>query len=349
MSIKKSLSLLGFSLLLVFFACKETPNATLNPIIGNAGIEHFYATQSFSTLDEKQRVTAHLTYVYNLLSERTLPMPKSETRSKRLTLLEHLKEYISRGHFPINSKYDERRPCFIDENGTYCAVGYLIQQTAGAQLAEKINALFQYDYLMNMKLPELTSWVKASGFTLEELATIQPTYGTFVLKNSFGIGAGMSLRGVENGYPSFRLSYGTRIGENLQALHSRVEMMGHRSFYSSLSYRYGFKLSQAKPIIRNRGLSVQIGPGLLVDSGRRAWLLKPEVQFNLFSFSLFKRTLAGVVSYAYDLSLTNPDLFRQSRHDLAFHLIYGRTKGGVIYSKGGRRRKPPREGLSSCL
>lgn len=332
MSIKKSLSLLCFPLLLVFFSCKETPNSTLNPIIGNAGVEHFHPTQSFSTLDEKQRVTAHLTYVYNLLSERTLPMPESETRSKRLSLLEHLNNYIEQGRFPINTKYEERRPCFIDERGTYCAVGYLIQQTAGAALAEKINALFQYDYLMDMQLPELTAWVKTSGFTLEELATIQPTYGTYVLKNTLSIGSGISYRGFENVNPSFRLSYGRHIGRRLHALHARVEQMDRRLFYSSLSYRFALPIFRhAKPIVKNRGLGVKVGPGLLVDNGRTAWLFKPEVSFNIFQFRFLKAALSGMVSYAYDISLTNTDLFRQSRHDFGFHLVWTRSKTGVIY------------------
>lgn len=303
----------------------------MNPIIGNAGEEYFYPHSSASSLTEKQRIVAHLSYVMQLLSERTNQMSEEKVKMKRLALLNHLREYIRRGEFPINTKYNHRQPCFIDENGTYCAVGYLIQQTIGSELAEKINALFQYDYLSNMQLKALDHWVADSGFSLEELAMIQPTYGKYIMKNTFSVGAGMSYRGLDNGYPSFRLSYGKAIKDKLRIVHGRMEVVGHNDFYSSLSYGY-FRSFGKKAYLRNRGIGVLIGPALLIEEGQTSWMLKPEIQLNVFSMSVFKQFgLSGILGYAYDVSINKQPLFPTNRNDLSLHLVLTRTKSGLTY------------------
>jgi hypothetical protein len=319
-------------LAILFIGCKWIDHGSINPIIGNEGTLHFYQNHDLGALSEKQRITAHLAYAYQLLMDRTEAMPESEVKKKRLAVLEHLRAYIRRGEFPINSKYDERRPCFIDEKGTYCAVGYLIQQTAGSALAEKINSLFQYEFLSKMQLPVLSQWISNSGFSIEELATVQPTYGKVVIKNSITVGGGMSYRGLDSGYPSFRLSYGTNIKDRLRALHGRMEMVGQNDFYSSISYGYSFQLSKTKAYLRNRRIGALIGTGLLIEEGKTSWMLKPEIQLNIFNTFLFKRfNLAGIVGYAYDVSLNNESLFPTNRNDFSFHLILTRTKMGVTY------------------
>lgn len=324
--------LASFILAILFIGCKWIDHGSINPIIGNEGTLHFYQNHDLGALSEKQRITAHLAYAYQLLMDRTEAMPESEVKKKRLAVLEHLRAYIRRGEFPINSKYDERRPCFIDEKGTYCAVGYLIQQTAGSALAEKINSLFQYEFLSKMQLPVLSQWISNSGFSIEELATVQPTYGKVVIKNSITVGGGMSYRGLDSGYPSFRLSYGTNIKDRLRALHGRMEMVGQNDFYSSISYGYSFQLSKTKAYLRNRRIGALIGTGLLIEEGKTSWMLKPEIQLNIFNTFLFKRfNLAGIVGYAYDVSLNNESLFPTNRNDFSFHLILTRTKMGVTY------------------
>ncbi|MFN6380276.1 MAG: hypothetical protein ACK4WD_13435 [Flavobacteriales bacterium] len=324
-----------FYLMVLSFAlagCKRLDEGSINPIIGNISAEHFYTPSECNSLTEKQRIGAHLSYAYQLLKERTEAMPESEIKQKRFVILEHLRNYIRRGEFPINSKYEERRPCFIDEKGTYCAVGYLIQQTAGSALAEKINSLFQYEFLSKMQLPELSEWVSLSGFSVEEMATIQPTYGKIVVKNSITVGGGMSYRGLNNGYPSFRLSYGGNIKDKLRSLHGRMEMVGQNDFYSTISYGYAIPLSTKKAYLRNRRIGAFIGTGLLVEEGKTSWMLKPEIQLNIFNAFIFKRfDLAGVVGYAYDISLNNESLFPTNRNDFSFHLILSRTKVGVTY------------------
>jgi hypothetical protein len=183
-----------------------------------------------------------------------------------------------------------------------------------------------------MQLPELSEWVSLSGFSLEEMATIQPTYGKIVIKNSVTVGGGMSYRGFNNGYPSFRLSYGHNIKDRLRSLHGRMEMVGQNDFYSTISYGYTIPLSTTKAYLRNRRIGAFIGTGLLVEEGKTSWMLKPEIQMNIFNAFIFKRfSLAGVVGYAYDISLNNESLFPSNRNDFSFHLILNRTKMGSTY------------------
>jgi len=58
-----------------------------------------------------------------------------------------------------------------------CAVGYLIEKTAGRHVAEEINSKFKYDYLLAMNDETVDNWIMTSGLTKEECAMIQPTYG----------------------------------------------------------------------------------------------------------------------------------------------------------------------------
>ncbi|MBC7383532.1 MAG: hypothetical protein H7296_11185 [Bacteroidia bacterium] len=82
------------------------------------------------------------------------------------------------GIFPSNYDYtDQRKPCFIDKDGTICAVGYLVAQTAGQQIADNINSMHKYAELLVMNNASLNTWVLTNGLTKEECAMIQPTYG----------------------------------------------------------------------------------------------------------------------------------------------------------------------------
>lgn len=151
---------------------------TVNPVIGDESYWVTYKTLPSSYVSESTRISTHLNYVYERLSAETAAQPNPALRKKRFQLLGYLKEYIEAGRFPVNTAYpEERRPCFIDENGAICAVGYLIERSEGRELAEHINQRFQYEKLLNMKDDRLEAWILRSGFTAQELAMIQPTYG----------------------------------------------------------------------------------------------------------------------------------------------------------------------------
>ncbi|MCW5806461.1 MAG: hypothetical protein KIT31_29120 [Deltaproteobacteria bacterium] len=120
----------------------------------------------------------HLEHVRALLAAR--PATRVELAARRGELLGFLDEYIAKGSVPKNAHLPWRSAVFIDDDGAICAVGYLIERSAGRALSEKIAATHRYDFLEDIAaaMPEVDAWIRSSGFTLEELASIQPAYAS---------------------------------------------------------------------------------------------------------------------------------------------------------------------------
>ena len=90
--------------------------------------------------------------------------------------LDKLHYYLLQKQFPRNTYHPGRRPYFIDIYNTPCAVGYLIIQSGNEALARTIARDDNYAYIRELKQPALAQWQKRSGFTINELALIQPSY-----------------------------------------------------------------------------------------------------------------------------------------------------------------------------
>ncbi len=151
---------------------------TVNPILGDVSFESTFGYKPDATTDNHLRVRTHLAYVENLLRRKEVSGLSSEMKAKRTRLLDLLHSYWRAGRFPKNYDYaDQRKPCFIDKDGTICAVGYLVAQTSGQQVAESINARHKYEEFLAMNDPAVTNWVSTSGLTAQECAMIQPSYG----------------------------------------------------------------------------------------------------------------------------------------------------------------------------
>lgn len=151
----------------------------VNPLLGDISFESKFGHKPDATTDNELRIRTHLEYVENLLRKKDVSKLPAELQTKRNHLLDLLHDYWTAGVFPKNYDYaDQRKPCFIDQDGTICAVGYLIEQTAGRPLAEEINNKFKYEELLAMNDPRVGNWVSGSGLSREECAMIQPTYGT---------------------------------------------------------------------------------------------------------------------------------------------------------------------------
>jgi|GEM_PF-860897 len=123
---------------------------------------------------EPQRMKTHLRYVRALLGAATPTHP--EFAARRAELLGYLDDYIAKGITPANMDRPWRTPVFVDALGNVCAVGYLIERSAGRELVERIASEHRYDFLEDITMPEVVAWIAESGFTLEELASIQPGY-----------------------------------------------------------------------------------------------------------------------------------------------------------------------------
>lgn len=125
---------------------------------------------------EALRMHTHLVFVREWLAAR--PPTRPELASRRASILTHLDAYIAKGTTPVNRHLPWRNPVFVDDTGNVCAVGALIEAThpEGRALVEKIAARHRHDFLEDIDMAEVLAWVEGSGFTLTELASIQPGY-----------------------------------------------------------------------------------------------------------------------------------------------------------------------------
>lgn len=160
-------------------------SATAAPSVLRDGANHHLGDDSFIARfgreptagdSEELRMDVHLRYVREVLASRDAT--RASLADRRTQLLGYLDDYIAKGTTPRNTYIATRNPVFIDRDGTICAVGYLIERSAGREVAEHIAATHRLDYLEDIAaaMPEVAAWVDGSGFTLDELASIQPGY-----------------------------------------------------------------------------------------------------------------------------------------------------------------------------
>lgn len=175
----------------------EHPNdqvAPVNAIIGDVSFKERFGTAPLPSTSEALRTRTHLRYVEKKLRTRDVSDWSAERQAKRLRMLDLLRQYRKNGNFPGNRQYpNQRKPCFIDQRGNICAVGFLVAQTAGREVARQINEQYQYARIYNMKSKALTKWVAESGLTLKECAMIQPAYGSTNnnVEKDYGIASGL--------------------------------------------------------------------------------------------------------------------------------------------------------------
>jgi hypothetical protein len=126
---------------------------------------------------DRLRIQQRLAQVEQRLRDASVDALAPSARLARARLLDELRQYWQAGVFPRNSQHpNQRRPYFIDDEGRPCAVGALIQRSGYAQLARRIDQTFHNDYVPDMNDAELLAWAGAHGFSLAELALIQPEY-----------------------------------------------------------------------------------------------------------------------------------------------------------------------------
>ena len=172
------LSVLLVCMVLVGSCHRQSEGSTepINAILGDASFVAKFGIAPDDNSDETLRIKTHLEYVERLLRDRDLRTMPEELKKARERLLDLLREYWTASVFPRNYDHASRKPCFIDRDGRVCAVAYLVERTAGRELASTINSAHQYAMIAEMDEPALTEWVANSGLSLEELAAIQPTY-----------------------------------------------------------------------------------------------------------------------------------------------------------------------------
>jgi hypothetical protein len=173
----KRVFILSFLLVTYLIFTDRDYENRINSVIGDQSFIATYNEHPTDFMDENLRISTHLNYVIRMLERKDLSHLTDQVKQNRQSLLQSLKRYVADEQFPKNYDYKEgRRPCFIDEEGNICAVGYLIEQSVGRDVAEKINAIYKYDYVKTMDLDLIDEWANNHGFTMNELAMIQPNY-----------------------------------------------------------------------------------------------------------------------------------------------------------------------------
>ncbi|MFO0745294.1 MAG: hypothetical protein U1F43_06390 [Myxococcota bacterium] len=163
--------------------------------LGDLGFIVAHGRRPTAADSEDARMRAHFALAARILRARPATSPALAAR--RAHILDLVDTYRDKGSVPMNDLVGERRPVFIDEAGTICAVGYLIEQTAGRDLAETVAARFRTSYVDEMHgLPALDAWVAGSGFTAAELALVQPAYSLPPLDQSWRTFVGPLRMGV---------------------------------------------------------------------------------------------------------------------------------------------------------
>ncbi len=124
---------------------------------------------------DREFVQAHFAAVEIVLLNADVSALSPVQLEARYRNIQVLHDYAARGIFPANH-CSYTTPVFIDEFNTHCAVGHLMQQSGFDAMAVRIASRNNLVHSIDINDPEVYAWQESSGFTMEELALIQPSY-----------------------------------------------------------------------------------------------------------------------------------------------------------------------------
>jgi len=136
--------------------------------------------------NDTERIAFHLSQVIKRLE--AVEVKEADIKAKRTALIRTLKVYQEEGKFPINTRHSKRTPYFIDDFGTACAVGHLMIESGRDDLALRIKEEHNFDYIADIKTVGVLDWATEYGFSLDELALIQPAYAPTNQLSTVGLG-----------------------------------------------------------------------------------------------------------------------------------------------------------------
>jgi len=126
---------------------------------------------------EMERVRRHLAGAEIEARKNHVDHDATTTEVRRL-LLEELALYRAEGRFPKNRAFATSfMPCFIDDEGTRCAMAHLMEIGGASDLVQEIAAKRNYAFVRELADDaRVIAWLEAAGLTVAEAARIQPTY-----------------------------------------------------------------------------------------------------------------------------------------------------------------------------
>jgi Secretion system C-terminal sorting domain len=176
-----------FTLFILLASIRSFAGVSLYQLSNTVNKEWLQHQNEFEQIDQKnielksskQLIQFHLLQVVNILSKNNIESLSISAQQNRKMLLAKLKTYAEAGLFPINTFLSYTNPVFIDDYNTHCAVGFLMQQSGCEGLAQEINASQRFAFIKEIKNAKVQDWAAEFGFTIDELAWIQPSYPAF--------------------------------------------------------------------------------------------------------------------------------------------------------------------------
>jgi len=162
--------------------------------------ENYSEVVSFES--DIERIEKHLLLVEKNLRAISIFHLSKQSKLNRLSMLDVLHDYAMSKNFPINTGHKIRQPYFIDNYGTYCAVGFLVKESGFDYISKLIAEKQNFAFVREINSPDLLKWSEDFGFTIEELAWIQPMYSPTQSYTQIGEGA--------NGQVSKSVTFGSK-------------------------------------------------------------------------------------------------------------------------------------------
>ncbi len=141
-------------------------------------------------VNENKAIQKHLELVEQTLRKRSVVHLNATQQKNRSQCLDLLRSYGNAGQFPQNSYLPYRNPVFIDKHNTFCAVGFLVKETGFESVSREISQKQNFAYVYEIQHEALPKWAEQYGFTLAELAWIQPGYPPMHPTSSMDSGLG---------------------------------------------------------------------------------------------------------------------------------------------------------------
>lgn len=126
--------------------------------------------------NEQDLLVFHIQTLEKIFLNRKNHHLNNAQKIQRQINLKVLNEYWKRRDCPRNYYLPYRNPVFIDHEGRYCAVGYLMLKSGKKEFCETVQKNNNFVYVRQIKSPEFAQWQAESGLSLDELAWIQPGY-----------------------------------------------------------------------------------------------------------------------------------------------------------------------------
>lgn len=141
----------------------------------------FFATSHtiFASDIETDKIQWHLNRVEWILRQVDTGSLLKEQSDKRTLMLDRLHSYTEAGKFPNNDLFPWKSiPFFRWSNGNLCAVGYLMDGTPENKIFIEniVNTNNNIRIMDAQSNPIINKWANEYGFSILELAMIQPTY-----------------------------------------------------------------------------------------------------------------------------------------------------------------------------